>query len=339
MEIRKYKPQGHFVKALVYGPSGSGKTVFGATAPSPIFASAEGGLLSIAENQPAYTDIKSMKDLKELHKFLLTGGHEFETVVIDSISEINEIIKAEIEKRTGRSLERGDWADLSKQLRDLLRMFRDLPMHVLFIALDHTEKDEEKNTRFVPMLNGKSATEVAAVMDIVGYMEVASDGTRSIVTTTQRRYLTKDRSRLLTPDTPANFSAWVNLINTIETGDEELLAKTMNGTVVRSGGIQPDEQKEILRLWSEYWDLAMRAFPDKKTETGAVIYVEKNRVTVRDQYVRREFPGKEYLFQLTAKEGETMKSSLLDRADAIRQQLQEQEKAAGKAEEDAPTEA
>ena len=48
IEIKRFKPTSHKIKALVYGASGSGKTSFAGTAKNAIFLSAEGGLLSIA---------------------------------------------------------------------------------------------------------------------------------------------------------------------------------------------------------------------------------------------------------------------------------------------------
>jgi hypothetical protein len=39
-----------------------------------------------------------MQDLRDLLLYLKNQKHSYETVVIDSISEINDIIKAEIEK-------------------------------------------------------------------------------------------------------------------------------------------------------------------------------------------------------------------------------------------------
>jgi len=97
LQIKQFAPTTHKIKAVVYAGPGSGKTTFGGTCPKPIFASAEGGLLSIAHLAPAYADIKTLQDLADLLAFLRKGGHGFESVVIDSITEISEIIKADIE--------------------------------------------------------------------------------------------------------------------------------------------------------------------------------------------------------------------------------------------------
>jgi len=98
MEIKKFKPQDHKVKAVVYGASGVGKTTFAGTAPKAIFASAENGLLSIADKGVDFVEIKSLRDLLDLRVFL-SKKNDYQTLVIDSISEINDILKADIEKK------------------------------------------------------------------------------------------------------------------------------------------------------------------------------------------------------------------------------------------------
>ena len=127
MQIKKSKPQDHKIKALIYGPSGAGKTVFTGTAKKAIYASAEGGLLSIGR-EVDYVAIKSLKGLLDLYSYLSTEDHKYETVVIDSITEVNEIIKAEIERKHGRSMQLQDWGERSKKIRDIFRKFPDLPL-------------------------------------------------------------------------------------------------------------------------------------------------------------------------------------------------------------------
>lgn len=222
MQIKTFKPMDHKVKALIYGPSGAGKTVFAGSAKNALIASAEGGLLSIADKAPNFVDIKSLKDLKDLHAYLSKEKHEFETVIIDSISEINEIIKLEIEERTGKSMQLQDWGTLSKMIRDIFRKFRDLPMHVVLIAQEQNEKDEDRISKTVPSLNGKAATDVAYFMDICGYIHVENDGRRWIETGSNRRLATKDRSQKIGNDCPIDFEEWKKRVAEIETGEQEV---------------------------------------------------------------------------------------------------------------------
>ena len=165
--FKTFKPASHKVKCLVYGASGVGKTRFAATAPKPVFLSAEAGLLSTigVGDDVDFAEIKSLADLQSAYHELAKGGHKYETVVIDSITEINEIIKEGIEAKTGKSMQLQDWGTLAKSIRGILRNFRNLDMHVVFIAQEQNEMNDQKISKIVPSLNGKAATGIAYYMD------------------------------------------------------------------------------------------------------------------------------------------------------------------------------
>lgn len=223
MQIKVFRPTDHKVKALIYWASGSGKTVFGGTSPKPIFASAESGLLSLGSKEVPFVEIKSIKDLEELLAYLKKGDHQFETVVIDSITEINDIIKLEIEKKTGKQMQLQDWGTLAKKIKDILRNFRDLPMHVLMISQESIEKDGDVVTKVLPYLNGKSATEIASFMDIVGYLFVEKTGDRKIITSSDPRLITKDRSQKIGNETEPDFWVWVEKVKAIKIGEQKVM--------------------------------------------------------------------------------------------------------------------
>ena len=165
--------------------------------------------MSIRHLAPQFAEINSLQDLKDLYSFLKNEKHEFETVVIDSITEINDIIKTEIETRNKRNMQLQDWGILQKEIKDILRKFRDLPMHIIFLAQETTEKDEEKIVKYLPSLNGKSATEIAYYMDTVGYCFIDKLGNRKIGTMPNEKYLTKDRTNVIDGGENQNFSEWV----------------------------------------------------------------------------------------------------------------------------------
>ena len=225
MKIKTYEATSAKIKAVVYGKSGSGKTYFGATAPKPIFASAENGLLSTKAlgKKIDYVAIKTVQDLKDLYDYLANNKHGYETVVIDSITEINDIIKNEIEARSGKTMQLQDWGVLSKQIKSILRMFRDLDMHVLFIAQEMIDKDDVGAVNAItPSLNGKSATEIAYYMDVVGYQFVDKDNTHKCITTPSHKLLTKDRTGTLGNSTSPDFSEWVAKTQSMVLGKEEV---------------------------------------------------------------------------------------------------------------------
>ena len=81
------------VKMLVYGQAGAGKTTLINTLPHPIILSAEGGLLSLQDADLPYIEIRNVNDLEEAYKWVVSdAANGFESVALDSISEIAEVI-------------------------------------------------------------------------------------------------------------------------------------------------------------------------------------------------------------------------------------------------------
>ena len=67
------------VKLLVYGAAGAGKTSLIPTLPKPIVLSAEGGLLSIADADVPFIEIKSIADLHEAYAWLVGSAEATRT--------------------------------------------------------------------------------------------------------------------------------------------------------------------------------------------------------------------------------------------------------------------
>lgn len=234
--IKKFRPASHKVKALVYGPSGAGKTVFAGTAPKILFACAERGLLSIASQEPDYVEINTYNDLQALLDYLKKPGHPYETVVVDSISEINEIIKRGIELRRNALMRLDDWGELANKIRKVLNGFVELPMHVIFIAQEKALQDEDKIAKIVPMLNGSAATEIAYNMDIVAYCGMDKNGRRTILTDADPKLLTKDRTRVLGSPAPLDFTEWIARVAKIQAGTNATVSS-------HSADVQEDVQQ------------------------------------------------------------------------------------------------
>lgn len=233
MEIKKTKLENHKLKAMIYGASGAGKTTFGATAPKPLFISAEGGLLSVAGQEVSYVDVTTLQDLRDVLKLLMTGGHDFETVVIDSITEVNEAIKKGIEARIKKPMEIQHWGELSRNIMGIIAGFKKLDMHVIIIAQEDNIIDEDRIAKIVPSLNGKSAVKIAYSMDIVAYLMVDKSGNRVVVTNANQKLLTKDRTGKLKDSTTLDFSDWVELASTDV--ENENLVDGVNVIVPKAG--------------------------------------------------------------------------------------------------------
>ena len=151
---------------LIYGDPGSGKTHLAGTAQdSPQMADVhvfniDGGLMTLAERGDIHaTDVHSVDELeREMHR-IAAGDAKYEgvrTVVIDNVSELQTLALEGITTRelaNRRKKDRTytvdqvyleDYGIAGKQLARVLRGFRDLPVHVIYIA--HRKDKMRPNT-------------------------------------------------------------------------------------------------------------------------------------------------------------------------------------------------
>ena len=164
------------VKAVLYGPPGSGKTTASATFPDVLMLSAESGLLSVRDKALDVWTIDTWEDLEEAFAFLKAGGHKYKSVAIDSLTECQKKLNEHIVRKfPGKRrdyedlMSQSDWGYAIDRMRRMCRAFRDLPMNVVFIALEQSEEaEEEKITK--PALSGKTlADELMGWVDAVVY--------------------------------------------------------------------------------------------------------------------------------------------------------------------------
>ena len=178
VEIRRTgaSDYGRYTKALICGEPGAGKTLISSTWPNPLYASAEGGLMSIADRNIPYVEIRSLDDLLRIKNSLdqpedvreQIFGFKVETVVIDTIDEVQQIMVRERlrdERIAGMRL--ADWNWLSEQMGALIRGFRNLDMHVVFTChLKETSDSDTGKTWVKPGLQGSMADKIAAYVDL-----------------------------------------------------------------------------------------------------------------------------------------------------------------------------
>ena len=194
------------LKVLVYGQAGSGKTSLAKTLPKPVVLSAEDGLLSLKDDNIPFIEIKSIGDLHEAYSWL-SESDEFESVVLDSISEIAEVVLAH-EKKVNKD-GRAAYGEMDVQLSEIIRAFRDLNMHVLMTAKLEKQQDEMGRMLYFPSLPGnKTAQKLPYFFDEVLALRIEKDEEgktqRALMCDSDGLWLAKDRSGKLeaweTPD-------------------------------------------------------------------------------------------------------------------------------------------
>lgn len=207
------------VKCLVYGPAGMGKTVLSATAPAPILLSAESGILSLrktnlerlfgVDNQLICYDIPiieitTVDDLTEAHQWMMrsTEARQFQTVCIDSLSEIAEVVLNNAKRQVKDP--RQAYGELIEKMETAVRAFRDLPgKHVYMSAKMEPQKDELTGVvKYLPSMPGsKLGPKLPYFFDEVFRLgtnkDQAGNQYRFLQTQPDLQYEAKDRSGAL----------------------------------------------------------------------------------------------------------------------------------------------
>lgn len=188
------------VKIIVYSHAGSGKTSLIPTLPNPVIISAEGGLLSIQDANLPFIEITNMDELKETFMWVSQSAEAkgFESVAIDSISEIAEVVLAH-EKRINKD-GRAAYGEMQIQVIDIMRAFRDLRgKHVYFSAKAEKSQDETGRILYAPSMPGnKLSQQIPYLVDEVFALRVEKDADgvthRALLCDSDGLWLAKDRS-------------------------------------------------------------------------------------------------------------------------------------------------
>lgn len=186
-KIVSLEEEDDFVNLLVYGMSGSGKTVFGGSGRNVLFLAPEDdGTLSAKRlgSKAKKWPIKKWSDLQEAYDWLDENpDHGFDWIVIDSATEMQQMLLRDILENAKRENEKRDLdipaiADHQKwqnKFKRFVKAFNALPVNVLWLALARNEQDQDKEDFLCPDIQGKGyqlAQAFASYMTSYGYMEV-----------------------------------------------------------------------------------------------------------------------------------------------------------------------
>ena len=201
---------------IVFGHSKRGKSWLGDTTPAPrVVLDAEAGsrftpskkiTWNPSEAPPeadgswetAIVPVRAFRDVTAVYQWLNSGKHPFNSVVLDSISEIQQRAVDDI---AGTNLMKTqDWGQLLRMVSDVVRKFRDLitspvkPLDaVVFIAMAKQRSDGV----WAPYIQGSLATVLPYYVDCCAYLDVypQEDGStvRRLITGTVPGYETGER--------------------------------------------------------------------------------------------------------------------------------------------------
>ena len=162
-------------RVCVYGVEGIGKSTFAAGAPSPVFILTEDGLGTL--NVDHFPIASSVADVLDAISALFDGGHEFQTVVIDSLDWLETLIWRDIESRydakdlaygKGAMIAADKWREI---LEGLNALRNERGMAVVLIAHCEIKRFDSPETepfdRYQPKLQARSSALVREWCDAV----------------------------------------------------------------------------------------------------------------------------------------------------------------------------
>lgn len=230
-----------FFKFLITGESGIGKTSLAKTLPhnEVLLLSFENGELPLSDSKIAvikFNDISKPADrykrLQEVYLELQKPEYKarFKHVIIDSITELSGVIQDAVfaqfpdVKDTQRT-----WGLYDKQIRGIVKSFRDIDYNVFFLALPKVEKDEIGRRFTSVSMKGSVRDEITAYFDFAFHYIFSKDEKRILVTAGDSTFEAKDRSGALDKFEEPNLSNILNKIKAKKIKKEEKKEDKANG--------------------------------------------------------------------------------------------------------------
>jgi len=218
--------ESHGIKMLITGESGVGKTRSAISLKEsgfkPLIVSAESGVLSLQGSGIPMIDIARNDDGKEIpmekrfdrlgevFKWLKLGQKDYDTVMLDSLTEVNQTLMASLNaKYPDRKDSLPKYGENSETMLKLVRAFRDLPYHVVIVSLSEVEKDDIGRRFTTASVIGKVANFLPSLMDEVLNLQIFQDDhgkvTRRFQCSPSGQIVCKDRSGKLDAYEPADL--------------------------------------------------------------------------------------------------------------------------------------
>lgn len=169
------------LRILVYGKNGVGKTRFAATGPKPLIIDCnEKGTMSIRNMKDVKVfRIETWTDIDFIFWYLQSAKHDRKTVALDTITSLAQLcMRFVLGDESSRDPtqdpfmpSKREWGKVGELMRTVILNFRNLPMHVVFLAQERKgfTDDEDEGTEVFPEVSPSVRSTLTAAVDIIGH--------------------------------------------------------------------------------------------------------------------------------------------------------------------------
>lgn len=178
------------IRVLMYGDNGTGKTYSAGTYPKPIFLSLDPGFLTLKSlpnsddiqivsfPDPAQEGLEIPAQIWNVIKWLQTGDHDRQTIVLDSVTELHRVIMEVVMKKPRQRQaptipSTDDYIEVNAKVESLLRHLRNLPLNLVLTG-HHKVQTDKSGAIIGARLNvsEKLSTSIGGMMDLVLHTSV-----------------------------------------------------------------------------------------------------------------------------------------------------------------------
>ena len=189
------------MRLALYGRAGSGKTTLAATFPKPILLDIgnEEGTDSVSDvNGLQVMRVTTWEEFEQMYWYLENGDHDFETVILDTVTQLQELAIREIGAQNKKKDADGGWGSMTKQmwgevatlLKTWITHYRALPdMNVVFIGQERIfnagEEADTEDGQIQPEVGPRMMPSVVstlnAAVDVLAHCFIREKHTRKKV--------------------------------------------------------------------------------------------------------------------------------------------------------------
>ena len=189
--VRSTEAKSPSLVLCLYSQGGVGKTTLATTSPKPIFIDAEDGTKALGARgiDVPIVHVKTWNDVTEAW-MLIKDNKDYETVVIDPIGSFLDALVEQVKNGADMNLKK--WGEAKDRMRRFIWAVKNSGKHVIFVAHEKEEKDDEVVLRR-PMLQANLWQELVNLCDVVGHLRVDDKGVRTLRVQPEQKYYAKDR--------------------------------------------------------------------------------------------------------------------------------------------------